>query len=330
MITVPLHLRGPVDMHVHLVGNGLSGSGCWLKPPFLHRFLADWMLRQLGLKVSWRAPEFDDAYVNLLTSWLRDSPVSHAVLLAHEEVYDHSGQKLNFGSLHVPNDYVFAVCRRHPELLPAVSIHPARPDALDELDRCLDLGAVMLKFLPNCQNIDSRLPAYRPFWNRMAAAKLPLLAHSGGEHTVPQIDPSLADPRSLTGALEAGVTVIAAHAATRSGLRDPDYLDHLLEMMPRWPNLFADISALNLPVRSAGLARLLKLPEWHHRLFHGSDFPVPIQPSWARFRGILPAHAARHWASIPNFLHRDFGLKSALGFPEHVFTGIWQHLRVAA
>ena len=185
MITVPLHLRGPVDMHVHLVGNGLSGSGCWLKPPFLHRFLADWMLRQLGLKVSWRAPEFEDAYVDLLTRWLRDSPVSHAVLLAHEEVYDHSGQKLNFGSLHVPNDYVFAVCRRHPELLPAVSIHPARPDALDELDRCLDLGAVMLKFLPNCQNIDTRLPRYRPFWNRMAAARLPLLAHSGGPHRAP-------------------------------------------------------------------------------------------------------------------------------------------------
>jgi predicted TIM-barrel fold metal-dependent hydrolase len=330
MITVPPEDRGPVDMHVHLVGNGLTGSGCWLRPPFLHRFLADWMLRQLGMTVSWRVAGFDEAYVELLVRWLRESPLTHAVLLAHEEVYDAGGRKLAVGSMLVPNDYVFAVCAQHPELLPAVSIHPARADAMDELERCLERGAVMMKCLPNCQNIDSRLPRYRKFWERMAEAGLPFLAHTGGEHTIPQVDPSLADPRTLVGALEAGVTVIAAHAATRSGLRDPDYLDVLLEMMERWPRLHADISALNLPLRSAGLPRLLRRPEWHHRLVHGSDFPVPVLPAWPRRRGLISAEAERNWAAVSNVIDRDYGLKKDMGFPDSVFTGVWNLLRVGA
>ena len=329
MITVPMEARGPVDMHVHLVGNGRRGSGCWLRPPFLHRLLADWMLRQLGMSVSWRDEAFDDAYVALLTGWLRESPLSHAVLLAHDHVYDASGRRMDFGSFHVPNDWLFAVCRAHPDLLPAVSIHPARPDAMDELERCLELGAVMMKCLPNCHNIDTRLPQYRRFWERMAEAGLPLLAHTGGEHTVPQVDPSLADPRTLVGALDAGVTVIAAHCATRSGLTDPDYLEVLLEMMGRWPRLYGDLSALNLPFRSAGLAVLRRRPEWHHRLLHGSDFPVPVQGAWARWRGLLTAAEARRWAGVRNVIDRDYGLKRAMGFPDEVFTGVWRHLRVA-
>ena len=111
-------------MHVHLVGNGQAGSGCWLRPGLMHRMLADWMLKQIGLPVSWRAPEFDEAYVELLVRWLRESAITHAVLLAHEEVYDEHGHKLKFGSFHIPNNYLFTVCRAHPELLPAVSIHP--------------------------------------------------------------------------------------------------------------------------------------------------------------------------------------------------------------
>ncbi|HWB02232.1 MAG TPA: amidohydrolase family protein [Verrucomicrobiales bacterium] len=328
MITVLPADRGPVDMHVHLVGNGVSGSDCWLRPGFLHRFMANWMLRQIGLPVSWRAAEFDAAYVDLVARLVRESGVSHAVLLGHEEVYDASGRKLKFGSFHIPNTYLFTVCRGHPQLLPAVSIHPARADAMDELERCLEAGAVMMKCLPNCHNIDTRLPQYRAFWERMASAKLPLLAHTGGEHTVPQFDKKLADPATLAGALDCGVTVIAAHCATKSGLTDPDYLSALVEMMARYPNLYADLSALNLPLRSAGLKSMLARPDLHSRLLHGSDFPVPVQPVWAKWRKIItPADAIRS-RGIKNLIERDYQLKKAMGFPDKVFTQVWDLLRV--
>jgi uncharacterized protein len=330
MIRVPHSERGPVDMHVHLVGNGRSGSGCWLSPGWMHRLLAKFMLRQIGLPMSWDAEEFDREYVSLLARWMRESALTHAVLLAHEEVYDTAGNKLKFGSFHVPNDCLFSVCSAYPEFLPAVSIHPARADALDELDRCLALGAVMMKCLPNCHNIDTRLPQYRRFWERMAAAGLPLLAHTGGEHTVPVYDKKLADPACLTGALDCGVTVIAAHCATRSGATDPDYLPALVQMMEKWPRLYGDISALNLPFRSAGLKFLLARPDLHSRIVHGSDFPVPVSGTWARMRKLLTPAEARRCGQIKNLLARDHRLKEAMGFPPQVFTQVWDLLRVGA
>jgi len=101
---------------------------------------------------------------------------------------------------------------------PGISIHPARSDAREELDRCLEGGAVLLKCLPNCQNIDWSDRRYTGFLERMAEAGLPLLAHTGGEHTLPVVDARLADPRVLVRPLEIGVTCIAAHCGTASGL----------------------------------------------------------------------------------------------------------------
>ena len=49
----------------------------------------------------------------------------------------------------------------------------------------------------------------------------------------------------------------SAHCATKSGVHDRDYLPPLVEMMARFPNLYADLSALNLPFRSAGLKAML-------------------------------------------------------------------------
>lgn len=320
-------VRGPVDMHVHIVGNGLRGSGCRLKLHGWHRRLADFMLHQLGMTVSWDRPEFDETYVELLLRWLRTSALTHAVILAHEEVYHEDGTKLDFGSMVIPNDYVLQLAREFPEFLPGISIHPARKDALEELERCLEGGAALLKLLPNCQNVDCSRPAYRSFWEKVAAAGLPLLAHTGGEHTVPQYQPAYANPATLRLPLECGVTVIAAHCATRSGLNDPDYLPSLLDLMQSYPKLYGDLSALNLPLRSAGLTTLVR-PEYHARLVHGSDFPVPVQACWAQWRGLLSPAAARFLMDEPNFLERDYHLKAAMGFPPEVFTRIWGLLRL--
>ncbi len=94
---------------------------------------------------------------------------------------------------------------------------------------------MLMKCLPNCQNIDFSDRRFRQFWERMAEAGLPLLAHTGGEHTVPVINAALADPRLLRFPLECGVTVIAAHCATKSGAFDPDYFDAWVAMLARIP-----------------------------------------------------------------------------------------------
>ena len=294
MIKVPESSRGPVDMHVHLVGNGLAGSGCWARLNFYRRFCAGILLSGTGFRTPLVSPEFDDGFAGHLAGMVRDSSLSHAVILAHEEVYGADGRKLSFGSFHTSNDWVLEVARRHPELLPAVSIHPARPGALRELERCIDGGAVMLKLLPPSHNVDCSLPAYRPFWRMMADAKLPLLSHTGGEYTVPVVDKSLFNPERLRLPLECGVTVFAAHAGTRSAPPgfEPDHLPTFLRMLEEYPHLYGDNSALNTPNRSHGLAPCLR-PEVMPRIIHGSDFPVPVSGRWAAWRGLVSKESVR-------------------------------------
>jgi hypothetical protein len=308
-----------VDMHVHIVGNGARGSGCWLRPTGWYALLGRFMCRQIGLVVrDFADPEFDARYVAKLLEWLRGSSLQQAVILANDQVYHADGRLLEgAGTFYVPNDYVLQLARDHAEFLPAVSIHPARPDAVDELDRCVAAGAVMMKCLPNCHNINCNDPRYRKFWERMAAHRLPLLAHTGGEHVIPIIEPEYADPRILTLPLECGVTCIAAHCGGRA-LFDPEYFHVFTGMLKRYPNLYGDISAFNIPIRSRHFRACLRL----ERILHGSDYPVPVQAHWARLRGLIDRETYRRCQRMPNPLERDYQIKRAIGFPEDVFTRV--------
>src|ERR1043166_2944856 len=188
----------PIDMHVHVVGNGTGGTGCWLRVRGWHRPLAGLMLGHIGLPASALKGELDRLYAERLLQLVRDSSLGAAVLLAHDQVYDERGRLMEgVGSFYVPNDYVLKLAREHPEFLAAVSIHPGRPDAFEELGRCLAGGAVMMKCLPNCHNIDCNHPHYRKFWERMAEAGLPLLAHPGGEPTMKVGRKEYSVPRNL-------------------------------------------------------------------------------------------------------------------------------------
>jgi predicted TIM-barrel fold metal-dependent hydrolase len=316
----------PIDAHVHIVGNGLRGSGCWLKVGAWHKPLAAFMLRHIGVGVSTSAPEFDEAYATHLAKLVRESSLAAAVILAQDEVYDVSGTRLNFGSFYVPNDYVLKLSREHEEFLPAVSIHPARADALDEMERCLAGGAVMLKVLPNCHNIDCSEPRYKKFWERMAAAGLPLLAHTGGEHTVPVFNKAFSNPSVLRFPLECGVTVIAAHCATKSGLTDQEYFHDFCAMLSRYPNLYGDTSAFNVPIRGRHISACLREPA-ASRLLHGSDYPVPVFGHWAWAQRFVDWKNFRRCERLKNVLEKDYQLKGAMGFtPEH-FTRIYSLLR---
>jgi len=317
----------PIDGYVHIVGNGLGGSGCWLKVGLWHRPLAAFMLRHIGVPTSTRALEFDEIYVRHLARLVRESSLGAAVILAQDEVYEAGGRKLDFGSFYVPNQYVLKLAQEFDQFLPAVSIHPARADAIDELERCLESGAVMLKLLPNCHNVDCNDRRYRKFWNRMAEAKLPLLAHTGGEHTVPVFNNSFSDPRTLLLPLECGVTVIAAHCATKSGLFDTEYFGVLGDMFQRHPNLYGDTSAFNVPIRGRHIRACLREPT-ASRLLHGSDYPVPIYGHWAWAQRFIDWENFLNCGRIRNVLERDYQLKRAMGFSSQHFTLIYNLLRM--
>jgi hypothetical protein len=298
------------------------GSTWWEKP------LATYMLWHIGLRgLRVQSVDFDELYVKHLLALIRESSMNAACLLAQDEIYEPDGtRRPELGTFYVPNDYVLDLAQRHPEFLPVVSIHPAREDAMEELERCLNKGAVMLKLLPNCHGVNCNDPRYKHFWERMAEAGLPLLAHTGGEHTLQVLEPTYSDPRTLTLPLECGVKVIAAHAATKSGFADPEYFHEWAGMLERWPNLYGDTSAWNVPLRGrfAGISTQGLIAE---RLLHGSDFPVPVNPAWARLRGFISDADWQRTRRIKNVIERDYQIKVAMGFDAAHFTRIHSLLR---
>jgi predicted TIM-barrel fold metal-dependent hydrolase len=285
------------------------------------------MLKHIGLPMGALSADLETLYVERLLAQIKESSIGAAVILANDQVYDEQGKLMpDKGSFYVPNDYVFTLARQHPEFLPAVSIHPARPDALEELDRCLTAGAVMMKCLPNCHNINCNDRRFTKFWEHMAEAKLPLLAHTGGEHTLPVLRPEYADPRVLALPLECGVNVIAAHCGTKSGITDPEYFHIFAGLTRRFENLYGDTSAFNVPLRGRHLKKCLESP-LSERLVHGSDYPVPVHGHWAWLRGFISSKDFRRCERNGNVIERDYQLKVAMGFePEH-FTRVNSLLR---
>lgn len=289
--------------------------------------MASMMLRHIGLPASAMTGDLDRLYADEVLRLVKSSSLRGAVILAQDNVYDEQGNVMEgVGQFYVPNEYVLRLGRAHPELLPAVSIHPARQDAFEELERCLAGGARLMKCLPNCHNIDCNDRRYTKFWEKMAEAKLPLLAHTGGEHTVPVVRKELSDPRTLQWPLECGVTVIAAHCGTKSGLFDPEYFYVFGEMIQRYSNLYGDNSAFNVPIRGRHVRECLRA-SFVDRMVHGSDFPVPVHGHFAWIKGYVDWQTFRRWERHPNILERDYQLKRAMGFPPETFTRIWDLLR---
>ena len=320
-----------IDCHVHVIGTGKNGSGCWYYPRGLTRIGAPILLRAMGLRPADLDGDFEEIYAGALRAHIREAGLDAVVILAQEEPYRDDGTLIaDTGSFYVPNDYVLGLARKHAEFLPAVSIHPARPDALDELERCLEGGAVILKCLPNCQNMDWNNRRYRPFLERMAETGLILLAHTGSERTMPVLRPDLATPRMLTQALEIGVTCIAAHCGTGMIALDPDYFDDFVAMTKRYPNLYGDNSALaglSLRFRPRQMRRIIEDEELAARILYGSDLPVPSSGLVMAAFGMMEWDDYRASRRHVNPLARDVMLKRALGFSPESETRLATLLR---
>ena len=220
-----------IDGHVHFVGDGSNGSGCWLRSStLLDRIVEPIVKAQAGISKSSRQFGIDQAYEQRLIRLIDDSSLDAVLLLAMDYPYDEDGNCLKEkAKFYVPNDHVLGLAKKHAQIIPACSIHPARKNAIEELERCAEKGAKVLKLLPNCHNVDCSNNRYRTFWEKLAKLNMPFLAHTGGEFSVPVLNAKFADPRILRLPLECGAKVIAAHGAGKSGLWDPDYTADLLK-----------------------------------------------------------------------------------------------------
>src|SRR5262245_11582660 len=98
-----------VDMHVHMVGTGAGGTGCWLQVKRWHVPLAAFMTRHIGMPRGSFSRNFDQLYVDNLLRLVRESSLDAIVILANDHVYDADGTlRKDLGSFYVPNDYVLS------------------------------------------------------------------------------------------------------------------------------------------------------------------------------------------------------------------------------
>ena len=275
-----------IDCHVHLAALPDGDNGCFISPKLLKRPLFRFLLWKHDLSPA-HPREANQKYLDHLLTELRASRhVRKAVLLGMDGFYDQTGLlNRQHTEFLIGNDYVLKTVQAYPDLfLAGPSINPQRADAVEEVHRCADAGAVLIKVLPNAQHFNPADPKYKPFYRALAQRTLPFLSHVGYEFSLIGKDQSLGDPDRLRLALDEGVTVIAAHACSYGLMIYEKFLPTLRELSKRYANFYADISALTQPNRLGMLLHLRRYPEIHERLLFGTDYPLSVfhLAAWGR------------------------------------------------
>jgi hypothetical protein len=332
---------GATDVHVHLAALPDGKNGCRISPKRLRSFFFRFLIWHQHLPAD-RPAEANARYVEQLAATLKNSRyVRRAVVLGMDGVYKADGSlDLDQTDFLISNDYVLSVARRYPGLLLAgVSINPQRKDALRELKRCVQEGAVLVKVLPNVQRFDPANPAYIPFYRALVRARIPLLCHVGYEFSLGGEDQAMGDPRRLRLALEQGVTVIAAHGMSNGLFLPGPYWGTLVEFVRKYPNFYWDASALSLPSRVLMLLKLRRHPEIQKRMVFGTDYPLLCFAYPAllagKFRGYLELRRIqspfdRHWRLLQILGVFSSPPNEVIGGPSTAGTARWvprQHPR---
>jgi predicted TIM-barrel fold metal-dependent hydrolase len=330
-----------IDYHTHVAGLGTGTNGTFVNPkmrtwrhPF-HRAKLKFYLSAGGVADEGRA---DDQMVSRLVR-LVGNIEGHGKynLLAFDKNYHRDGStNLGKTEFYVPNNYVFDLVTARPDLFePVISINPYRLNALKDLAEGAQLGARMVKWLPNAMGIDPSDERCDPFYAEMRELNLVLLSHGGEEKAVEaEEDQKLGNPLRLRRALDHGVKVIIAHCA---GLGDNEDLDdkdrkrvanfdlfrRLMTEKKYEGLLFADISAMTQYNRAGyPLRTILAREDLHERLVNGSDYPLPAVNFLIRTRALEKAgyittkeRGCLNEIYDYNPLLFDFALKRSLKLP---------------
>lgn len=128
------------DCHVHLLGNGGSGSGAWINPrmdSFWHPI--ERLQKAFYLNAACVADEagMDNALVQRLLMQHKAFPTgSKLMLLAFDWHHDTHGRRVqDLSPFHTPNEYAQRVARAYPDRFEWIaSVHPYREDAVSALE----------------------------------------------------------------------------------------------------------------------------------------------------------------------------------------------------
>ncbi|MDB4810425.1 amidohydrolase family protein [bacterium] len=324
--------KGIIDMHCHTAGIGSGGSGALISNDLRNSWKFDVYLKTFGSSEDEVHDYGDHILVHKIVDSIRDSEyVDGAVLLALDAPRDGNGDIIeDMMELYVPNEYIAEQVKSYPELYFGASIHPNRPDSLNELNWSKENGAVLVKWLPNIQEIDPSDERYIPYYKKLIDLDLPLLVHTGDEESFTKTNDKLGDPVLLTLPLQLGVKVIAAHVASSGKSAGYENIDRLLGMMEEFPNLVADISSLTQVNKRKNLRKVITDKRLSGRLLYGTDYPLINTPLVTPIQYFLNLTFKQMWALFRtrNPWDRDVKLKSVLGFNSETFNSSRKYFNI--
>lgn len=320
-----------IDIHVHFGAPANPFNNCYWSKKFEQQ--PAYFFLKLTSGSLFKKLTYGDIEKKLLNAVTRSKKVDKSVLLAMDKVYDLNGTVHDESThLYVPNSFIIDLSKKYDHILFGASVHPYRNDWREELEYCIQNGAVLCKWIPSSQQIDITNEKCLPVYNFLAEHNLPLLVHSGPEYSIPTSDDSYIEfnnPKYLRPALERGVTVIIAHCALPYfGELDTKYLDDMDEFYKLFEEsgnkswkLYADLSALAEPLRNAYVPEIQKkIPQ--DRLLFASDYPLPASElSYKKSRNIFKwIRLAIKAFSIKNPIDKNYFIIKKMGFDKKVFT----------
>ena len=247
-----------IDIHTHLVNKN------FIKSKKIN-LAAKLMLKKCEYT------NFDDYIKNFLKQ-LTKSKLDKTVLIGIENSPICAG-----------NAQVYDVCKAHSQFLFGVNLNPYDADIENKIQNAVKNDAVLVKVLPSYQNINLADEKCIPFFELLEQNNLPLIVHTGIEHTLPTKNQDLNNPLRLEKAAKIGVKIICAHCGGRMFLHEKNYFDEWSKLALKYENVYGDLSAMINPVQNFNLKNILKNDILKHKVIFGTDYPafpvIPFQKS---------------------------------------------------
>ncbi|MBQ9430004.1 MAG: amidohydrolase family protein [Kiritimatiellae bacterium] len=239
-----------IDIHAHLVSASADPSKMRLN--VWNRILMR-LLRIQSVK------ELRSRFCRELT----EGPVDRAVVCAVENA-----------PLAAGNREVRDFCRENPSFLFGANLNPLSPHVESDIDGAVHDGAVLIKLMPSYQNVDLADPRCDRFWDAVSERRIPVIVHTGPEHSLSRGDNRYNSPARLERAARRGVTVICAHCGCQlASFVERSQFGAWKRLVRTYPNVYGDVSGFSGCVRRFWLSRILRDPLLRSRIVFGTDYP---------------------------------------------------------
>lgn len=237
-----------IDIHSHMINKNFD----------INTFKSNFTTKMFLLRLQTR--NFDE-YYKRMSGELKQSKVQKAVLCAIENVDVCSNNK-----------QTIEICKNNPDFLYGANID-FNSNIESQVKNALENNAVLIKVLPSFQNVDLSDKKYVPFFELLKENNLPLLVHTGIEHTIKGGNQELNNPNKLELASKMGVKIICAHCGAKLNFWEKCYFENWFKLIKKYDNVFGDLSAMILFYRKSYLDKILKSEFLKSKVIFGTDFP---------------------------------------------------------